>query len=70
MGTLRAKLELVNLFFTRHVYMVKVNFLFTQRTNLPDSVNLRETCDAGHVIRLSAVSKRSSSMVAQQKVGT
>jgi hypothetical protein len=57
METLRAKLEPVNLLFTRHVYMDKVNFLFTQWTNLPDSVNLRETRDDGHVVGLSTVTE-------------
>jgi len=68
METLRAKLELVNLLFTRHVYMDKVNFLFTQWTNLPDSVNMREAHDAAHVVRLSAVSKCSYCFAALQNL--
>lgn len=66
--TLRAKLELVNLFFTRHVDMDKVNFLFTKWTNLPDSVNLKEAREAAHVIRLPVVSKPSFDIAVQHKV--
>jgi hypothetical protein len=40
MGTLRAKLELVNPLFTRHVYTDKVNFLFKHLANIPGSVNV------------------------------
>jgi hypothetical protein len=50
------------------VYGDKVNFLFTQWTNLPDSVNLSGACDSGHVIRLSAVSKCSFDTAVQQNV--